>query len=56
MLKILERELLFNYYSASRNLGKFTRPSVFAKREQAGVDMSGKWDETIYASSDVNAY
>lgn len=30
--------------------------SVLPKSEQASVDMSGTWDETIFTASDVNAY
>jgi hypothetical protein len=33
-----------------------TKARVFAKSEHAGTDLTGKWDETIFSASDVNAY
>lgn len=33
MLSILERELLWKYYFASRLVTRFTKPSVFPKAE-----------------------
>lgn len=57
MLKIIERELVWNIYIAKRVLNKFKGVShPFAKAEPSGTNLSGKWDETIFGTSDVNAY
>jgi 4-aminobutyrate aminotransferase-like enzyme len=56
MLSIIERELLWKYYFASRLITRFTKASVFTKTEQSGTHLSGKWDETLFATSDINAY
>ena len=56
MLKILERELVWQYYYANRIITRFTKPSLFPKSENAGTDLTGKWDQTLFAQSDVNAY
>ena len=56
MLKVIERELTWNIKFASRLVAKVTKANPFSKSEQAGTDISGKWDETIFSASDVNAY
>jgi 4-aminobutyrate aminotransferase-like enzyme len=56
MLSIIEREVLWKYYFASRLVTRFVKPGVFPKQESAGTALSGKWDETIFNASDVNAY
>lgn len=56
MLSIIERELVWKYYTFLRVTGMMSRGSSFAKTESSGTDLSGKWDQTILNSSDVNAY
>ena len=56
MLKVLEREITWKIKLASRLVAKVSKANPFSKSEQAGVDISGKWDETIFSTSDVNAY
>lgn len=57
MLTIIEKELLLRYNYGARLVNRvICNSSIFAKSEQAGTDLSGKWDETIFATSDVNAY
>lgn len=56
MLKILEREIVWKYYYLNRILTRFTKPSVFPKTENQGTDLTGKWDQNLFAQSDVNAY
>lgn len=57
MLNIIEREILSKYHLVNRIfIRNIARQSVFPKNEQAGTDLSGKWDETIFSASDVNAY
>ena len=56
MLNIVEREVVWKYYQAKRILSMITKSRVFAKNEHAGTDLTGKWDETIFSASDVNAY
>lgn len=57
MLTIIEREILQNYNLGRRIVNRvICKSSLIAKSEQAGTDLSGKWDETIFAASDVNGY
>ncbi len=56
MLNIIEREIVWKYYTAKRILSMVTKARTFAKREHAGTDSNGKWDESILNASDVNAY
>ena len=56
MLNIIEREIVWKYYTAKRILSMVTKSRTFAKTEHAGTDLTGKWDETILNASDVNAY
>jgi len=56
MLKVIARELTWNIKFASRLVAKVSKSSPFSKSEQAGTEVSGKWDETIFSASDVNAY
>lgn len=54
MLGILEREVLWKINLVRRFVNR--RFSVFPQSAHSGVRLTGKWDETLYAASDVNAY
>jgi len=56
MLKIFERELTWQYHFLSGIARRCTAGSQFAKAESQSLDLSGKWDNTIFAAADVNAY
>lgn len=57
MLGILEREIVWNFNFARRIVNRhLLRKSLFARSEHSDVRLTGKWDETLYASSDVNAF
>lgn len=47
---------MWKYYFAQRIATRFTKASVFPKAENQGTDTTGKWDETLFAASDINAY
>ena len=44
MLSVIERELYRNIMFKTRILRSWSRVSVFAKNEAAGIDLSGSWD------------
>jgi len=57
MLAIFERELVWKYNYAKRIYNRFIcRQSSFPRSEHSAINLSGKWDETIYGTSDVNQY
>ena len=56
LVSVFDREVVRAVHNIRAPLVNMMRNSAFAKSEQAGVDMSGSWDQTTLQRNDLDAY
>ena len=56
LVSVIDREIVRAVHTVRAPLVNMMRNSAFAKSEQAGVDLSGSWDQTTLLKNDLDAY